>query len=77
MRAELQSALALAYADLRDSARTIDAMQHAAAGDGDALPEYASRLAGELPSDPRIDAVWRRYNVDPARFARKAGEVGR
>ena len=62
------TALTLAYAGLRDSARTIGAMEHAAAGDGDQLPLFLSRLPGDLPNDPRVDAVLRRFRLDPARF---------
>jgi len=63
------SALALAYAGIGQPERAITAMQHAAAGDGDMFVSYGSLLAGELPPDPRVDAVWRRYHLDPARFA--------
>lgn len=65
---ERWTALALAYAGLRDSARTVDALQHAAAGDGDAFPEYGSHLACNLPSGPAMDAVRRRYHLEAVRF---------
>ncbi|HEY8312115.1 MAG TPA: protein kinase [Gemmatimonadaceae bacterium] len=63
--------LVLAYDGLGDSTRTISAMEHAAAGDGDDFPTYAPRI--QLPSGPRVDAVLRRYNLDPARFVVKDG----
>ncbi len=66
---ERWTALTLAYAGLRDSARTVDALQHAAAGDGDAFPEFGSHLACNLPSGPVMDAVRRRYHLEAAKFA--------
>ncbi len=61
--------LADAYLGLGDTARAISAMQHAAATrDGDAFPEFMSKWKGEFPADPRVDAVLRRYNLDPALF---------
>jgi eukaryotic-like serine/threonine-protein kinase len=66
---ERWTALAMAYAGLRDTARTVDALQHAAAGDGDGFPEYGSHLACNLPSGPAMDAVRRRYRLDLAKFA--------
>jgi Flp pilus assembly protein TadD len=63
--------LALAYVGLGDTTRAISAMEHAAAGDGDEFPTYAPRI--QLPSGPRVDAVLRRYNLDPARFVKKGG----
>ncbi len=62
------TALSLAYGGLRDSTRMIDAMEHAAAGDGDQLPLFLQRLTGDLPNDPRVDAVLRRFRLDPARY---------
>ncbi len=61
--------LTLAYIGLGDTTRAITAMQHAAAGDGDELPTYLARM--NLPSRPRVVAVLRRYNLDPARFGVK------
>ncbi len=66
------TALAVAYTGLRDSARTVDAMEHAAVGDGDLFPLYVGRLRGDLPTSPRVDAVLRRYHLDPARFPKRA-----
>ncbi|MGH7626133.1 MAG: protein kinase domain-containing protein, partial [Gemmatimonadaceae bacterium] len=65
--------LALAYAGLRDTAQFINAVEQAARGDGDALPTYSARIVNEFPADPRIVAVLRRYNLDPARFLGHAG----
>jgi serine/threonine-protein kinase len=65
------TALTMAYAGLRDTAAMADAMVHAAAGDGDALPTYMTRV-DMLPRGPRIDAVLQRYHLDRARFARAA-----
>jgi len=65
--------LAIAYAGIGDAARAIDAMEHAAAGDGDLFASFATMLSGELPPDPRIDAVYRRFHLDPARFATRPG----
>ena len=65
--------LAVAYTGLGDSARAVSAMEHAAAGDGDALPTFAPGIA--FPSGARADAVWRRYNLDPARLALQAHEI--
>ena len=67
------SGLAIAYTGKRDFERAIGAMQQAAKGDGDLFVPFASVLAGELPQDPRIDAVWRRFHLDPARFATSRG----
>jgi serine/threonine protein kinase/tetratricopeptide (TPR) repeat protein len=61
--------LTMAYAGLRDTAAMADAMIHAAAGDGDALPTYVTRV-DLLPIAPRIDAVLQRYHLDRARFSR-------
>ena len=63
--------LALAYTGLSDFARTVSALEHASAGDGGSFPQYGMRI-NELPSSPRLDAVWRRYNLDPARFASRS-----
>ena len=65
--------LALAYTGLGDSTRAVAAMEHAAAGDGDALPTFSPGI--EFPSGARADAVWRRYNLDPARIALRAPEI--
>ena len=64
--------LAVAYAGIRDTVRAIDAMEHAASGDGDLFVPFASIVAGELPRNARTDAVWRRFNLDPALFAIRA-----
>ncbi|MGH7592702.1 MAG: protein kinase domain-containing protein [Gemmatimonadales bacterium] len=69
------TALTVAYAALGDSARAVDAMEHAAAGDGDDFPTYALRQ--QLPSGPRVDAVLRRYHLDRARFVGHAGATSR
>jgi len=62
------TALALAYDGLGDTARAISAAEHAAAGDGDALPTYGlPRILHDLPRTPRVDAILRRYHLDPAR----------
>ncbi|HEY7897763.1 MAG TPA: protein kinase [Gemmatimonadaceae bacterium] len=61
---ERWTALAMAYAGLRDTARTVDALRHAAAGDGDGFPEYGPHLACNLPSGAAIDAVRRRYHLE-------------
>jgi hypothetical protein len=50
-------------------------MEHAAAGDGDQFPLFASVRLTEMPSDPRKDAVLRRFKLDPARF--RTGATGR
>ena len=63
------SALTLAYTGTGDQERAIAAMQRAATGDGDLFVSYANLIAGELRPDPRIEAVWRRFHLDPARFA--------
>ena len=63
------TALTLAYTGTGDQERAIAAMQRAAAGDGDLFVSYAGLVAGELAPDPRVDAVWRRFHLDPARFA--------
>ncbi|MDX2207836.1 MAG: tetratricopeptide repeat protein [Gemmatimonadales bacterium] len=67
------SGLAIAYTGQHDFERAIGAMQQAAKGDGDLFVPFAIFVAGELPADPRIDAVWRRFNLDPARFATRRG----
>lgn len=58
--------LMLAYVGLGDTTKAISAMEHAAAGDGDELPTYLPRV--RIPTGPRVVAVLRRYNLDPARF---------
>ncbi len=63
------TALTLAYTGKGDDERAIAAMQRAAAGDGDLFVSYGNLIAGELLPDPRIDAVWRRFHLDPAKFA--------
>jgi hypothetical protein len=65
------AALTLAYAGLGDTVKMINAMEHAAAGDGDEFPAFIPRLAGELPSGPRVEAVLRRYNLDPRLLAKQ------
>jgi serine/threonine-protein kinase len=68
--------LTMAYAGLRDTAAMADAMVHAAAGDGDALPTYATRV-DIVPAGPRVDAVLQRYHLDRARFRRNAADAAR
>jgi serine/threonine-protein kinase len=63
--------LVVAYSGLNDTTAMIDAMEHATAGDGDDFPTYAARLVGTFPKLPRVEAVLRRYNLDPARFEGK------
>jgi serine/threonine-protein kinase len=67
------SGLAVAYAGLRDSAKVIEAMEQAEKGDGDGFPLYGSLLAGELPGGPRVEAVLRRYGLEPKRFVKRNG----
>ncbi len=59
--------LTMAYAGLRDTAAMADAMVHAAAGDGDALPTFVARI-DIMPPGPQVDAVLRRYHLDRARY---------
>ncbi|MGE5729708.1 MAG: hypothetical protein ACM34L_13975, partial [Gemmatimonas sp.] len=70
------SALALAYLGLNDTARAITYMERAAAaGDGDILPLYSSPLAIHIRRSARTDAVWRRYNLDPALLAQRVAAL--
>ena len=69
--------LALAYAGLHDTAQFVNALEHAASGDGDAFPTYGARIVNAFPADPRIVAVLRRYNLDPARFLERGGAPAR
>jgi serine/threonine-protein kinase len=62
------SALAMAYAGLGDTARAISFMERAAAGDGDLLVLFANPMVHQVPRGARTDAVWRRFNLDPALF---------
>ncbi|HEV8446609.1 MAG TPA: protein kinase [Gemmatimonadaceae bacterium] len=62
--------LVMAYAGLGDSANAVAAMERAAAGDGELLPTYTWNCAYSFPTGPRALAVWKRYNLDPAKFAR-------
>lgn len=55
------------YLGLGDTTRAVWAAEHAAAGDGDEFPTYAMGYRA-YPSSPRMIAVLRRYNLDPARF---------
>jgi len=64
------TALVLAYSGLGDTTNALAAMERAAAGDGELIPVYAWPWAYALPTGPRADAVWRRYNLDPAKFAK-------
>lgn len=56
------------YLGLGDTARAINAAEHATAGDGDGFPTYALGLHDGFATSPRMIAVLRRYNLDPARF---------
>ena len=67
--------LAVAYTGVRDTARAIAAMERAAAGDGDLFVPFSSSITGELPRNPRTDAVWRRFHLDPARMAARIGAL--
>ncbi len=62
------TALELAYNGLGDTTRALDAMDHAAAGDGDEWPTFGITYARELTPGPHIDAILRRYNLDPAKL---------
>lgn len=57
-----------AYLGVGDTARAVEALEGAAAGDGDGLPNYMIRLKGSLASNPRVLTAIRRYNLDPSRF---------
>jgi serine/threonine-protein kinase len=61
------------YLGLGDTARAIDAAEHAAAGDGDGFPTYALGLHDGFGENPRMVAVLRRFNLDPARFTADPG----
>lgn len=65
------TALAMAYAGLGDTARAVSYMERAAAGDGDLLVLYANPMANQVPRGARTDAVWRRFNLDPASIANR------
>jgi hypothetical protein len=69
--------LALAYAGLHDTAQFVNALEHAASGDGDAFPTYGARIVNAFPADPRFVAVLRRYILDPARFLVRGGAPAR
>ena len=62
--------LVAVYSALGDSAKTIAALERAAAGDGEDLPVYAWATAYSFPTGPRALAVWKRYNLDPAKFVK-------
>ena len=66
------SGLAMAYLGLGDAARAITYMERAAAGDGDLMMLYTSPLVVAMPRTSRTDAVWRRFNLDPALLAERA-----
>jgi len=66
------TALAMAYLGIGDTARAITYMERAAAGDGDLMVLYTAPLASEIVRNSRTDAVWRRYNLDPALLAQRA-----
>jgi len=44
-------------------------MERAAVGDGDLLVHFANPMTNQVPRGARTDAVWRRFNLDPALFA--------
>lgn len=70
------TALALAYTGLGDTTRALVALEHAAGGDGDALPTYYKvGVLDQLPPGPRLDAVLRRYHLDPPRVATRRDAV--
>jgi hypothetical protein len=47
-------------------------MERAAAGDGDLMMLYTAPLAVTIPRTSRTDAVWRRFNLDPALLSKRA-----
>ena len=66
-----ESGLALAYLGLGDSTRALDAIEQAAAGDGELFYANVIRLPESvkgLSTNPRLLAVMKRYNLDPERF---------
>ena len=66
----------MAYAGLGDTARAVSFMERAAAGDGDLLVLFANPMAHQVPRGARTDAVWRRFNLDPALFREHDGDDG-
>ena len=64
------TALALAYSGLGDTTNALAALERAAAGDGELIPVYTWNWVYSFPTGPRANAVWRRYNLDPAKFAK-------
>jgi serine/threonine-protein kinase len=72
-----EAGLMHAYLGLGDTARALDAMERAAAGDGDLLYTSITSLflAGEmqpLRDNARFLAVLERYHLDPERFYRRS-----
>ncbi|HEY5086885.1 MAG TPA: protein kinase [Gemmatimonadaceae bacterium] len=61
------TALYIAYNGLGDTLHALDALDHAAAGDGDEWPTFGITYR-DLSMSPRVAAVLRRYNLDPANF---------
>jgi len=72
------TALAMAYLGVDDTAHAITYLERAAAtSDGDLLPQYSAPLAVDVPRTARTDAVWRRYNLDPALLAERVARLHR
>ena len=67
------TALSLAYNGLGDTTRAFAAMDRAAAGDGDEWPTFGITYARDLSPSPRVAAVLRRYNLDPANLMVRPG----
>jgi eukaryotic-like serine/threonine-protein kinase len=69
------TALSLAYNGLGDTTRAFDAMDRAAAGDGDEWPTFGITYARDLSPSSRVAAVLRRYNLDPANLMARPGKT--
>jgi serine/threonine-protein kinase len=70
------SALTAAYAGFGESAKAkmLDAMKRMAVGDGDDFPvAVGSHLIGDLPADPQVDSLLRRYRLEPRLFVKRDG----
>jgi TolB-like protein/Flp pilus assembly protein TadD len=66
------SGLSIAYLGVGDTARSVEYMERAAAGDGDLFVLFSTLTASDVPRNSRTDAVWRRFHLDPARIAQRA-----
>ncbi len=65
--------LAFGYLGLGETTRALEAMERAAATDGDMLVAFMRIMPNDMRLSPRFAAVMKRFNLDPVRMAAPAG----